>query len=835
MSIFGHLLIIIFLTISLSAKNTSALTKEKLTISYVYSLAKYIDFNTNNKLFSISLVSSNNKLNKEFKKLVEHTKINGKKIKLYISEDKNIYTNANIIFIDKEKNHLYKKIFLKTKDTKSLLISNGYTDKKFVMINLFVTKKNTMKFEINRANILSKGLGIDPDIILLGGTELDIAYLYKDTRDSLSSKEVELKKIYTKLNTSRKALRKQQSKLTAMKDKLASLKKTNLTFKKKIIEKEKTLQLTKKEIAQYNIDVKKLKDYLKEKNLAIDTKESKLSTLLEEFTSTRKELKQIKSSLDAKMLKSHELEVLILTKTKILEELKLRLEKKNTLIQTREETITSQKEILWIAFATLIFILIIIVIISYLLKKQKTTNTLLKKTQEELKIAKDKADVASQNKSKFVASMSHELRTPLNAVLGYSQLLQNDMSIAQKHQETFSIIRKSGEHLLGLINNILLISKMESGNIQVHNTSANVRDILDGMYSMFLLKTQQKNVELELIIDSEFPQYIETDIDILRQILINLLNNSVKFTNAGSIKIFAKYSDENLIITIEDTGVGIAKDEIDILFKQYQQTQSGIKEGNGTGLGLSLVNEFIKVLDGTISVESEYEQGSSFTIALPCSVVNQHEDSEIKTITGLMENQKKFKVLIVDDVRDNRNLLARLLEATGFVTEEASDGLEAVSCVKKQRPDMILMDLRMPNMDGNEATKIILEIDKTIPVIAVTASILEMETLIHKPEPFVAVMPKPFDNNKLLHMIADYVDVKYNYAQTTVLKEVALSTIKSLNSDDISKLLKAISSANLTLINELINSFDTIDSQEKQYIEKLVKEFNFEELEKILN
>ena len=827
MSMIKYIFIIFFLVSSINAQNTSAVTKDKLTISYVYSLAKYIDFKNDSKLFTISLVSSNNTLNKEFKALAKHTLIDGKKIKLYISQNKNTHPNSNIIFIDIGKNHLYKDIFLNNRDNKSLLISNSYSDKKFVMINLYTTDKNTMKFEINRANILSKGLSIDPQIILLGGTELDIAYLYKDTRDSLSSKELELNKMYTELKTTKKHLQDQQVKLN-------SLKKTNLIFKKKIVEKEKKLQTTKKEIKKYSTDVKNLKGNIEVKNLKIAAKEQKLITLLEEFHTTQNELQEIKSSLNAKMLKSQELETLIVQKTKILQKLKLRLEDKNILLQTHRETISYQKEILWLALGALILFLIVTAVILHLLKKQKITNKLLEITQEELKIAKDQAEVASNNKSKFVASMSHELRTPLNAVLGYSQLLQNDMTIAQKHQDTFSIIRKSGEHLLGLINNILLISKIESGNIQVHNKSVNIKELLNGVYSMFLLKTQGKDIDLELIIDEDFPLFVETDIDILRQVLINLLNNSVKFTNNGGIKIFAKYSDNNLIISIQDTGVGIQEEEMELLFKQYQQTQSGIKEGHGTGLGLSLVEEFIKVLNGSIQVESEYSKGSKFTIQIPCVEAVHKEESKLEIITSLIQTKKTFKVLIVDDTKTNRDLLEKLLTSIGFLTQQASDGLKAIEFVKKQRPDIILMDLKMPNIDGIETTKLILDIDNSIPVIAVSANILEMEHLLKDPKPFVCIVPKPFDTNELLYIIADSIDVKYNYAKT-LTKEAKPSTIKSLSKDETTKLLQAVNSSNLTLIDDLINGFEEIDFVEQKYLQELVKEFNFDELKRILS
>ena len=833
------------------------ITKEQLTVSYVYQLAQNIEWDDSQDVFSIHVISSNAKLHKQFKILADNVKIHNKKIVITISDDENIIKNPHVLFIGKDKHHLHKNIFSKVKNKQTLIISNKYKDKRLVMINLFETDKKTINFEINRANILSKNLKIKPDIILLGGTELDVAYLYQDTMNTLSSKELQLRQSNTQLSKSKKLLTSQKKKLSAMKKEVKLFKKQNNKLKNQIKEKELILKKTKKKILQYNENILKIKNEIKEKNKKISSQEKKLNNISNDFKRVTQELTQTESSLSAQIKKLKKQETIFLTqqkrvlkkekylkklklditrKTEEFESLKIKVDEQNKLLKIRDKTIDNQKEFIVIAIIALLVFIIIAMIIGYLLRKQKITNELLENTEEELRIAISRADNNSLNKSKFVASMSHELRTPLNALLGYSKLLQKDKTISQKHQKTFSIIRKSGEHLLALINDILLISKIESGNVELYNKDANIHELIDNMHSMFLLKTQQKGVELKIKITKNVPKYIITDIDKLRQILINLLNNSVKFTNQGSITILADSIDKQLIISIEDTGVGVEKSEIDKLFKQYEQTQSGIDDGTGTGLGLSLVKEFIKLFHGEISVSSELGKGSTFTVTLPYEESDEIvEMEEIKNIIAVAPNQKEFTILVVDDVTVNRELLQELLGIIGFKVSQAANGQEAVEYVKDNRPDLILMDLRMPVMNGTEATKIILDIDKTIPIIALTASIVEMESLLHNPAPFIAATPKPFDENKLLHLMAEYIDITYTYEETIAEVKLEAVSLQNLPEKEKEELLQATKMWNVTVISELIASLSDDYSQEKQFMEKLSSDFDFAKLEEMLN
>lgn len=853
MKLLRYILILLSLQIYLLAGKISQNT---LAASYVYKLSKNIEWNNYKDTFSIHLVSSNRDLNNEFKKLAKNIKLDGKKIIISTSRDENIAEDVDVVYLTSPKNHLYKKIFSQTKNQPILLISNDYENKKIVMINLFKKEDKTTSFEINRANILAKGLEIKPDIILLGGTELDVAYLYRDTRDSLSSKELEVRRIHNELKKSKKNLKKNKKNLLVMKNEVLVFKKKNSELQSKIKNKEIILKKTKKEIKKYNSDIKELKYTMQTKNNKINTQDKKLEILSKKFEKTKQHLEKIQSSLTgkiqklkkqedllniqvAKVLKKEKelqkIEKQILKKTQEFEFLEYKITKQNALLQTQEKTIDKQKDFLQIALISLGIFLFLVLLISYFLRKQSKTNTLLEATQEELRIAIDRADNASLNKSKFLASMSHELRTPLNAVLGYSQLLQRDTSFSDKHLKTFKTIRDSGEHLLGVINDILLISKIEAGHIEVTNHNANIHELIDTIYTMFFLKTNQKAISLETIVSDNLPNNLFIDIDKIRQILINILNNAVKFTDKGGIKIYVDFLDNKLLISVEDTGVGVAEDEIDKLFKQYEQTTSGISEGNGTGLGLALVKEFVYLLKGEISVSSSLNVGSTFKISIPC--VNSGEavqEKKLKQVVKIAPNQKEFTVLIVDDVETNRDLLGELLEIVGFKTFELVNGLEAVEWVKSKTPDIILMDLRMPVMGGKEATLKIIDINKNIPIVAITASIFEMEKLMESPYPFVSAIPKPFDQTQLLHLISNYIDVIYEYDNDAVVKKFQEISLENLPLECKDELLLAANSMNITAINRVLSQLDDSYAKETKYMKDLVSDLNFEKLKQIL-
>ena len=440
--------------------------------------------------------------------------------------------------------------------------------------------------------------------------------------------------------------------------------------------------------------------------------------------------------------------------------------------------------------------------------------------------AKEAAITANRAKSTFLANMSHELRSPLNIILGFSQLMTRSQSLNIEQQENISIITRSGEHLLTLINNVLDLSKIEAGRTNLNETNFDLYRLLDDLEDMFQAKANELGLQLVFHRTYDVPQYICTDSIKLRQVLINLINNALKFTQNGGVSVRVTLSANQLeksgniqeiekrfllIFEVEDTGVGIPRDELGIIFEAFAQAQTGKDFQEGTGLGLPISRKFVQLMGGDIDVSSEFGQGTTFKFAIKIMTVNDtdiEEKQPTRRVIALEPNQSHYRILVVDDKLSNRQLLFKLLHPLGFEIQEASNGKEAIEVWEKFEPHLIWMDMRMPVMDGYEATKYIKTQLKgqATAIVALTASTLEEEKAVILSTGCDDFVRKPFREQVIFDKIAEYLAVRYIYEELAPPTPVVVKTDSSLQ--------EALVSMPSKWINELYDAADLIDDEQ---------------------
>lgn len=468
--------------------------------------------------------------------------------------------------------------------------------------------------------------------------------------------------------------------------------------------------------------------------------------------------------------------------------------------------------------------------------------------EQQLEEARQKAESANRAKSTFLANMSHELRTPLNAIIGFSQILNRDPQITEKQREIVGTINRSGEHLLNLINDVLDMAKIEAGKLVLQPSSFDLHQMLKTVQDMLTMRAQAKNLRLVFEQSPDLPQAIQTDENKLRQVLINLIGNAIKFTKEGGVAVVVQTLEQTtqsctLKFAVTDTGVGMTAEELGQLFQAFVQTDTSKKVSEGTGLGLAISRQFVQLMGGDITVTSEKGVGTtfSFTMQAQRSTVESVAESTPQVVKAVAPGQPEYRLLIVDDKLENRQVLKALLESVGLNSREATNGQEAVALWQAWHPHLIWMDLQMPVMNGLEATQHIKSHTSEIPkpiIVALSASVFEEDKRNALESGFDDFIRKPYREATIFAKLEQFLKIKFIYttdssspvSTSPELKVLTPEDLQVLSVDWLQEFHHAAVSLNSRKMNQLITQISGGHEQLATTLKRMVKQVQIEPL-----
>lgn len=865
---------------NLQAKGKTA--RAELIAVYLFRLAENIQWANEARIqnYKLHLVGSDRKILSQLNDIAKIKKLHGKSFTVTQSSNVEIPADINLVFISKKSIDRYAAIFKQVEGRNILLISNDLKDKRRLMINLLDTETQNMTFEINKANIINQNLGIKPDIILMGGTEIDVAKLYKQSQVSLQIEERRAIDLDTKRITLEKSILQANIERASLEEKLAGglklldqQKDKIQTMEVLIREKEGLVKIEQQRLQQIEGKIKEQSNSIEKQktvaaaakllNASLARKNQKQQQLIDRqkalIEQERQEYEILNRNVKERETALREQESQIKERSRILSELDEKIAHQDAALASQSKTIVNQRNFLigTIAAASLLIILVMAIFRGYQMKR-KANMTLLAQKQlleqatNELAKAKQVAESANVAKTAFLANMNHELRTPLNVVLGFSRLMQDDPLTPEKHRGNLEIIKNSGIALLQLINSVLDMSKIEAGLLNLESIDFDLGILIDDVINMMQGFAEEKDIQLLFDRTSEFPRFVHGDELKIRQILINLLSNAIKCTDVGEVSLRLDSENEPpdiyiLRINVADTGCGLRPENIEQIFLPFEQLPESQSQ-KGTGLGLTITQQFVELMEGSIQVESELGKGSLFSVKI--QVLHEQEAASIemyqeeRAVLSLAEGSNEYRIMIVEDHNENRLLLLRMLELAGFNVKTAENGLEAVTLFQQWKPHFIWMDRRMPVMGGMVAVSKIrlLPSGKDVIIVALTASVFQAqkkEILAAGCDDFIR---KPYKPEDIFSCMKKHLGLQYRYKdESSLMLSKQSSADESFDNKDFisldNKLLNEINLAAMAAQGEglltLLKEHEEIPEGVQLKIKQLVSKFQYDKIVKL--
>ncbi len=717
---------LMYLTIFLLMQGSTAaiaqsLSKDQITASYLYNLIKNVRWPNQESVKEIKVglyQAEDPQLLVQLQSHFSGVKVNGKPITVTRAYTKESLANFQLVYLGNIATEQLEAIYKAIEVKPVLLISSNVVDKQLVMINLISTADNRIRFEVNKANIIAQGLTVHPDIILHGGTEIDVAQLFKEGQASLIKMQ--------------QRLRERESTLQKLEEGVIKLQQDNSSLNKNLVRLRTTIEQNEKQLYAQN-------EQIKQQKTTLQATQAERSRLEEQLGKTAEELSNAQVMLDGIGVKISEREAALDNLNKTLLEQKSKIIELDTTIETQELMVNNL-----IALVLLGIILIVVAVWAYISKKRDAER--LEEQRRDLKIARDtlaiakvRAEEANLAKSEFLSLMSHELRTPLQAVIGYTDVVIEDLKLEGMDGYTKDLNRvvNNSERLLRLINGVLDLAKIESGRMELQLSPVDLKELVSDAVANIQPQFDEKNLSLNFHSDNGKDLPV-ADGEKLLHIILNLLSNSCKFTDSGLVKLIVENRGNHLYISVQDTGAGISAEQLPYVFDRFRQADSSTtRRHQGSGLGLAITKQFCELMGGEIEAHSEQNMGTTFTIHIPLPispvapkkseipVESTKIDHQLNEQLPSNEGNRNINILMVDDDTEYLSIMSRTLRKAQYTVYTAINADEGLSLAKELIPDLITMDLLLPDMHGWELFKSIKENKELCNIPIIVASVID--------------------------------------------------------------------------------------------------------------